>query len=92
MVPDVGPDMAPGTTGPGSSATPSPAQNLIGGLLTIALGVAVLAMARHYPMGSLLRMGPGFFPCVIAVLIVLLGLAMTASGLRAPPSTVSVKI
>jgi len=75
-----------------SSAAPSAAQNLIGGLLTVALGVAVLATAWHYPMGSLLRMGPGFFPCVIAALIVLLGLALTASGLRAPSGAASIKI
>jgi hypothetical protein len=83
MVPDTASD---------PSAAPSAAQNLIGGLLTIALGVAVLAMAWHYPMGSLLRMGPGFFPCVIAVLIVLLGLALTAGALRAPSGAASIRI
>lgn len=82
------PEMAPD-----SNAAPSAAQNLIGGLLTVALGVFVLAMAWHYPMGSLLRMGPGFFPSVIAVLIVLLGLALTASALHAhwgPASSIKI--
>ena len=77
---------------PDSSAAPSAVQNLIGGLLTVALGVSVLAVAWHYPMGSLLRMGPGFFPCVIAVLIVLLGLALTASSLRARWDVASIGI
>ena len=81
------PEMAPD-----ANAAPSAAQNLIGGLLTIALGVFVLAMAWHYPMGSLLRMGPGFFPSVIAVLIVLLGLALTASALRAHWGPASIRI
>src|SRR6202012_3963962 len=60
--------------------------------LTVALGVFVLAMAWHYPMGSLLRMGPGFFPSVIAVLIVLLGLALTASPRRAQWGPASIRI
>lgn len=81
------PEMAPD-----ANAAPSAAQNLIGGLLTIALGVFVLAMAWHYPMGSLLRMGPGFFPSVIAVLIVLLGLALTASALRAHWGPASIRV
>ncbi len=81
------PEMAPD-----SNAAPSAAQNLIGGLLTVALGVFVLAMAWHYPMGSLLRMGPGFFPSVIAVLIVLLGLALTASALHAHWGPASIRI
>jgi putative tricarboxylic transport membrane protein len=37
-------------------------------------------------------MGPGFFPCVIAVLIVLLGLALVISGLRSRAGASSIKI
>jgi hypothetical protein len=66
---------------------PSPRQDLIGGLLAVALGLYVLAESFQYPMGSMLRMGPGFFPCVVATIIVLLGLALTASSFRARPKT-----
>ncbi|HEX3503979.1 MAG TPA: tripartite tricarboxylate transporter TctB family protein [Xanthobacteraceae bacterium] len=75
-----------------AKSPPSAAQNLIGGSLAVAFGIAVLAVASHYPMGSLLRMGPGFFPCVIAVLIVLLGLALVISGLRSRAGASSIKI
>lgn len=75
-----------------SKPAPSAQQNLIGGALSVAFGAFVLAIALHYPMGSLLRMGPGFFPCIIAVLIVLLGLALFISGLRARPGSAPIEI
>jgi hypothetical protein len=75
-----------------AKAAPSARQNLIGGALSVAFGIFVLAIASHYPMGSLLRMGPGFFPCIIAVLIVLLGLALFVSGLRARLDASTLKI
>ncbi len=44
------------------------------GLLFMALGLAVLSMARHYPLGTTTRMGPGFFPVMLASLLAILGL------------------
>ena len=69
-----------------SDSGPSQRQDLIGGLLSVGLGVFALVEASHYPLGSLLRMGPGFFPCTIAVLIILLGLALIAASLRPRPA------
>lgn len=43
------------------------------GLLFIGLGAAALVLGRSYPMGTLARMGPGFFPTVLAVCLVSLG-------------------
>jgi hypothetical protein len=68
-----------------SDVGPSARQDLIGGLLSFGLGLYVLVESLQYPMGSLLRMGPGYFPCVLAVIIVLLGLALMASAFRARP-------
>lgn len=65
-----------------SDLRPSARQDLVGGCLSIALGAFVLFTASNYPMGSLLRMGPGFFPGIIAVLIMLLGSALIVGGLR----------
>jgi hypothetical protein len=66
----------------GTRSPPSAKQNLIGGLLAVALGVYALVTARDYPMGSLLRMGPGFFPYILAGLVIVLGFALMATGLR----------
>lgn len=71
--------------GPGASeaqAPPSARQDLIGGVLAIAFGAFVLAKALSYPMGSVLRMGPGFFPTVLAGLIITLGAALALHALR----------
>jgi hypothetical protein len=61
---------------------PSARQDLIGGILAVALGIFAIAEAAYYPMGSLLRMGPGFFPCLIAAIIVALGIVLIVNAVR----------
>jgi hypothetical protein len=72
---------------------PSARQTLIGGGLAVALGVAALAIASRYPLGSLLRMGPGLFPCLVAALIAALGLVLIIRALvsasKAPSATIA---
>jgi len=53
-----------------------------GGLMLIAIGAAALLIARGYPVGSALRMGPGFFAVVLGALLILFGLAILGTGLR----------
>ncbi|MCC7427905.1 MAG: tripartite tricarboxylate transporter TctB family protein [Alphaproteobacteria bacterium] len=55
-------------------------RNFLGGLLFIALGLATIAVARGYPMGSAMRMGPGYFPQMIGAGIAILGLALAVQG------------
>ncbi|HTO60334.1 MAG TPA: tripartite tricarboxylate transporter TctB family protein [Bradyrhizobium sp.] len=69
----------------GAEQGPSSRQDLIGGLLSVALGLSAFIEAAHYPIGSLLRMGPGFFPCGIAAIITLLGLMLIISSFRSRP-------
>ena len=46
------------------------------------LGLGVILQGSSYTMGSLSRMGPGFFPVALGVLLVFLGLVLLfASGL-----------
>jgi hypothetical protein len=71
---------------------PSPRQDLVGGLLAVALGAYAIAEASQYPMGSLLRMGPGFFPCTIAAVIIILGLVLVANALRRRPAGQAVDV
>jgi hypothetical protein len=54
------------------------------GLMLIGVGAAALLVARGYPAGTVLRMGPGYFPRVLGVILVLLGLCVTVAGLRRP--------
>jgi len=43
------------------------------GLIYLAAGSAGLLIGRNYPFGSGARMGPGYFPMVVAGLLVLFG-------------------
>jgi len=52
------------------------------GLMLIAIGAAAIFVARNYPFGTALRMGPGFFPVVLGGLLIAFGLAVLAIGLR----------
>ena len=50
--------------------------------MLIAIGAAAMFIARNYPFGTALRMGPGYFPMLLGGLLILFGLAILASGLR----------
>jgi putative tricarboxylic transport membrane protein len=57
-------------------------QDVWGGLMLIAIGAATVFIARDYPFGTALRMGPGYFPVALGALLILFGLAILAGGLR----------
>jgi hypothetical protein len=51
------------------------------GLFFIALGVAALWLSRDYPVGDLNRMGPGYFPRMLSVGMICLGVLIVRQGL-----------
>ena len=68
-------------------------RNFWGGMLFIALGLlfAVIAfgfrlgdlhLLKGYAMGTPARMGPGFFPFYLGAILVVLGIAIAATGLK----------
>jgi hypothetical protein len=52
------------------------------GMMLIVIGAAALFIARDYRFGSALRMGPGFFPTILSVILIVFGVCITAVGLR----------
>ncbi|MFO1314406.1 MAG: tripartite tricarboxylate transporter TctB family protein [Burkholderiales bacterium] len=52
------------------------------GVLFVGLGVGTLAVSAGYTLGTAARMGPGYFPRMLGVLLVTLGLVIGARGLR----------
>ena len=52
------------------------------GLMLIGIGAAAMLIARNYPFGTALRMGPGYFPIILGALLIVFGLAILAYGLR----------
>jgi uncharacterized membrane protein len=57
-------------------------KDLWAGLMYIVTGGVGMWIARDYPFGSALRMGPGYFPTVLGGLMVLMGIYVLALGLR----------
>ena len=49
-----------------------------GGALMFALGVGAVGYGSTYTMGTLGRMGPGYFPVALGVILALCGLAIAA--------------
>ena len=50
------------------------------GLMFIAFGVAAMYISRNYPMGSALRMGPGYFPTWLGGIMTFIGVIVTSSS------------
>jgi len=48
-------------------------QEFWAGALFVALGGASMAVARHYDIGTTMRMGPGYFPVLLGAALILLG-------------------
>lgn len=53
------------------------------GIIYILFGILAFVIGRGYPMGTALKMGPGYFPTILSVLLVLIGsIALVRSFLR----------
>ena len=57
------------------------------GVLFVVLGIATIALASKYTLGSAARMGPGYFPRILGILLIVLGaiLALRATRTAGPP-------
>ena len=50
------------------------------GLMFIAIGVTAMYVSRDYPMGSALRMGPGYFPTWLGGIMTVFGAIVFSSS------------
>lgn len=57
-------------------------KDVLAGLLLILLGGFAMAVARDYPMGVAMRMGPGYFPTVLGGILFLFGATVLIRGIR----------
>ncbi len=55
----------------------------LGGALLVATGAATVVAGTGYGMGTLRAMGSGFYPVVLGVLLVLIGVVLFATASRA---------
>lgn len=52
------------------------------GIMFIGFGLLAVVISMDYPIGSAMRMGPGYFPTWIGGILVLLGIAISATAFR----------
>jgi hypothetical protein len=57
-------------------------KDFLAGLLFVAIGLADLVIIRSYPLGTSSRMGPGYFPRILGILLLGLGALLSLRGLR----------
>jgi hypothetical protein len=57
-------------------------KDFLAGLLFLAIGGLGMYMALDYPFGSSLRMGPGYFPRVLAGILMAFGVYVLLRGIR----------
>ena len=50
------------------------------GMMFVGTGAGAMFIARHYPFGTTLRMGPGYFPIVLGGILILFGIYVMAQG------------
>jgi hypothetical protein len=58
------------------------------GVIFLGVGVAFAGFGRHYPMGTTMRMGPGYFPTLLGGLLALIGLGLIVRSLLQPAPSV----
>jgi hypothetical protein len=57
--------------------------DVLAGGIFVAIGGAFVVGSLGYPLGTPLRMGPGYFPLVVGAILAALGLAIVLKGLIA---------
>lgn len=67
-------------------------KDVITGLLLVATAAMFALLTADLPMGTAIRMGPGYFPLVLSGILGLLGLIVLATGLRYPDEGTPVRL
>jgi uncharacterized integral membrane protein len=57
-------------------------KDFLAGVLFIAVGVAAIALAAGYTLGTAARMGPGYFPRILGILLIILGAVLALRSLK----------
>lgn len=58
------------------------AKDFYAGVLFMGFGLVALVIAQSYPLGVASRMGPGYFPRILGILLVGLGALLSLRGFR----------
>lgn len=64
----------------------------IAGLVWVVLGLAAIFVARGYAFGTITRMGPGFVPVMLGILLVVFGLFAAWQGRTLPGVSLNLRL
>jgi hypothetical protein len=67
-------------------------RDVISGVVVMAIGAGFFLFGRELEMGSSVRMGPGYFPTILSILMIALGAVITVLALRKPAREVGAGI
>ena len=57
-------------------------KDLVAGLMFIAVGTLAIVISSNYTLGTAARMGPGYFPRILGILMIVLGAIIALRSLR----------
>ena len=57
-------------------------RDFFAGLIFIAFGLVAIIIGSNYSLGTAARMGPGYFPRILGMLLVVLGAALSLRALK----------
>ena len=57
-------------------------KELVAGLMFVGIGVTAIVIASNYTLGTAARMGPGYFPRILGILMIVLGAIIALRSLR----------
>lgn len=66
-------------------------RDILGGLIMIGMGLFAYFHAQRYEFGELQRMGPGYFPVALGVLLAILGLFIMIPAFFRPGTSIKVE-
>lgn len=67
-------------------------KDLLSGVMFLAFGIGAATVAYGYQFGTPARMGSGFFPVVIGVIVAIMGFALVVRALVRPESSEPVEL
>jgi len=62
-------------------------KDMFAGLMFLTFGIGAAVIAQNYSLGTLARMGSGYFPMMIGSLIAIMGLAILVRAILRPGSS-----
>ena len=65
---------------------PGRRRDVFSGIICIVVGLGAVLEATRYTIGSLSRMGPGFYPAVVGAALALVGVLITGAALAFAPA------